>query len=212
MTAYDTKKTADYSPLVVHFTRARRMMRADLITEADPLYPYRTAPALERLSNILSTRTLYASPMPFLSRNPHAVCFSECIWDGLIALADQYSPYGLVFSKHLIFEKGGGPALYIRGDKVRDLGPTIPESIEPFVAPFDPYEVLRRGTPLDFLHEREWRLSQNLSFEYGDIKYVLVQTIGDARVIMERIGTDRIPMNKFLPIDVSRTIKDAWWP
>jgi hypothetical protein len=211
-TEYDTKKTADYSPLVVHFTTGRRMVRANLISEGTPLFAYRTSTALERLRNILSSRTIYASPMPFLPHDMKAVCFSECIWEGLISLANQYSPYGIVFNKRLIFTKGGGPALYIRGDLLRNLGTNVPETIEPFVAPFDPYEVLRRGTPLDFLHEREWRLSTDLNFEYQDIQYILVQTIDDARAIVHSIGSNQLPEDKFLPIDVSRKIKEAWTP
>ncbi len=187
-------------------------MRVDLISNEEPLFPFRRAPALDRLTNILSTRTIYASPMPFLPNNPRAVCFSECIWDALISLTDQYSPYGIVFSKNLIFNKGGGPALYVRGDNVRNLGGKIPASLEPFVAPFDPYEVLKPGVPLDFLHEREWRLNTNLTFEYDDTKYILVKTIDDARSIVHHIGSERLPENKFLPIDVSRTIKNAWGP
>jgi hypothetical protein len=106
--SFDTLHTADYSPLVVHFTKGERMVREDIVGEDDPLFPHRLTTARERLINILVTKTIHASPMPFLPTEQRAVCFTECIWDGLNGLADHYSSYGIVFSKRLIFDGGGG--------------------------------------------------------------------------------------------------------
>jgi hypothetical protein len=186
------------------------MVMADRIETSHPLFAFKTATARDRLLSILRTKTIHASPMSFVPGNPSAVCFTECIWGGLASLAEQYSPYGVVFSKHLIFGKGGGPALYVRGDTLRDLGANIPASIKPFIAPFDPEAVLTPGVPLDWLHEREWRLSSSLAFEYSDIQYVLVESIRDATSVVHEIGAQRLPDEKLIPIEVHRNIKRAW--
>ena len=186
------------------------MVREDLILEEDLLFPHRQSSARDRLLGILKNRTIYASPMPFLPTECRAVCFSECIWDGLTGLAAKYSPYGVVFSKRLIFDSGGGPALYLRGDALLATGDQIPPLLHPFIAPFDPEAVLKPGVRLDWLHEREWRVPASLSFGYADIQYVLVESIDDARSVVHEIGAQFLPESKLIPIDVSRTIQSAW--
>src|SRR5438045_3933931 len=135
MPSFDTLRTPDYSPLVVHFTASRQMVGHRMIQDGHPLFSHLQATAQERLRSILAERTIYASPMPFLPTQCEAVCFTECIWDGLNFLADNYSSYGLVFSKRLIFDAGGGPTLYLRGDTLREFGETIPREVHPFIAP-----------------------------------------------------------------------------
>lgn len=212
MITYYTRKTPDYSPLVVHFTKEadRKMVRDDLIDESHPLFAHKNSAAIERLKSILEFKTIYASPMPFLPNNRSAVCFSECIWDALVDLARVYSPYGIVFSKRLVFEKGGGPALYIRGDTLKLVQQNIPSDLEPLVAPFDPMGVMKPGVKLDFLHEREWRLPRPLTFEYTDVKYVVVASVPDVIQVMQHIGTQHISVDRFIPMDVYRTIVTEW--
>jgi hypothetical protein len=150
--------------------------------------------------------------MPWLPNSPKAVCFTECIWDALIPLTEVYSTYGLVFQKRLIFDKGGGPALYVRGDQLKRLieARTIPADLEPFIAPFDPTAVLRREVRIDFIHEREWRLPFPFSFEYSDLEYVLVQSIEDATSIVHQIGSERLPESKLIPLNTYEEIRKAW--
>lgn len=47
MPSFDTLKTADYSPLLVHFTKDQQMHMSGLITEEDPLFTFREVPAIE---------------------------------------------------------------------------------------------------------------------------------------------------------------------
>jgi hypothetical protein len=100
--------------------------------------------------------------------------------------------------------------LYIRGDILRSLGVNLPAEIEPFVVPFDPGAVLKPPIRLDWLVEREWRLPSSLSFEYHDIEYVIVGTINDASNVVNVIGTQNIPMEKVIPMEVYETIKKSW--
>ena len=67
-----------------------------------------------------------------------AVCFTECVWDALIAHGIRYSSYGVVFSKGAVFQAGGGPALYIRGDILQSEIDSLPQALKAFVVPFDP--------------------------------------------------------------------------
>jgi hypothetical protein len=208
--AFDTLQTPDYSPLIVHFTKGERMVREDIVGQGDVLFPHRQATARERLLSILLTRTIHASPMPFLPTEQRAVCFTECIWEGLNSLAEHYSSYGVVFSKRLIFDGGGGPALYVRGDTLAAIGAAIPQDLHAFIAPFDPEARLRVGVRLDWLQEREWRLPHDLQFEYADIEYVLVESVEDATSIVHEVGAHQLPENKMIPMDVYRNIRAAW--
>jgi hypothetical protein len=148
--------------------------------------------------------------MPFLPTNKRAVCFTECIWEGLAKLASEYSSYGIVFSKRLIFDLGGGPALYLRGDSIVAVGDRIPEPLHAFIAPFDPDARIRPGVPLDWLHEREWRLPNSLSFTYANIEYVLVESIPEATEFVRQFGAQQLPESKIIPMEVYRNIKHAW--
>jgi hypothetical protein len=187
-------------------------MRPDLCLEGDPLFPFKQASAFDRLQNILSTQTIHPSVMPWLPNNPKAVCFTECIWDALIRLSESYSSYGVVFSKKTIFDKGGGPVLYIRGDHLAALieNRTIPASLEPFIQPFDPTANIRTGVRIDFLHEREWRLPLALTFEYSDLQYVLVNSIDEATNIVHTIGSRNLPEEKVIPLSIYEEIRNAW--
>lgn len=196
----------------MHFTKKRKFARSYLIKEGDPLFSFKKASAIDRLMNILKTKTIHPSPMPFLPRSPKAVCFTECIWDSLIRLAEVYSPYGLVFNKRLICDKGGGPALYLRGDLVKELGGAIPPAIEPFIEPFDPKAVLKQGVRVDYVHEREWRLLSPLTFEYADLEYVLVDSMKEATDVVREIGLQNLPERKLIPLKIYDEIRKAWGP
>ena len=208
---YYTRRTADYSPLLVHFTASRRMVREASIQPEHPLYPHRQNKAIDRLINILVTKTIYASPMPFVE-DFSAVCFTECVWDSLMTHADRYSSYGVVFSKRTVFQAGGGPALYVRGDILQSQLSVLPDALKAFVVPFDPSAVLQPHVPQDWIHEREWRLPGPISFDYADVNYVLVESLGDAERVIQTVGTMNVPAHKFIPMETYRTIRNAWSP
>jgi len=205
-----TEKTPDYSPLIVHFTKKRKMEMGRLIKEGHPLYAFRSSEPFDKLMSILQSRTIHASPMPWVPDNPPAVCFTECLWDALTRLASSYSSYGVVFRKDMVFRKGGGPVLYVRGDIMKNLWKDIPPSLVPFIMPFDPEAVIQPGVRLDFLHEREWRLPDSLKFEFSDIQYVIVQSLEDARRVVHQIGAQYLPEEKLIPMEVYEHIRKAW--
>ena len=61
--------------------------------------PFVDSGAKDRLINILETKIVYGSPMPWLPNNPQAVCFTECVWDALEEHTRSYSSFGVVFKK-----------------------------------------------------------------------------------------------------------------
>ena len=212
MTSYYSRKTPDYSPLLVHFTRDsknRKMVRENDIPSDHPLHEHKQGTAIDRLVNILKTRTIHSSPMP-LAGDASAVCFTECVWEGLVKQVTRYSPYGVVFSKKAVFEKGGGPALYLRGDILQQELDHLPASLKAFVVPFDPDGLIQPGIIQDWIHEREWRLPAAFAFDYADIKYVLVESIQDADAIIQQVGTMNIPADHYIPMAVYRTIRQEW--
>ena len=212
MTSYHTRKTPDYSPLLVHFTRdgnQRRMVRENDIPTDHPLHEHKQKSSIERLTSILTTRTIYASPMPLVG-DASAVCFTECVWDALVAHGSRYGSYGVVFSKETIFQAGGGPALYVRGDILQGEMDTLPLALKPLVVPFDPDGLVQPGVIQDWIHEREWRLPASFTFEYADIRYVLVESIADADHIIRLVETMNIPASRFIPMEVYRTIRQEW--
>ena len=71
---YYQSNQKDYSGLAVHFVRDTRagnrpMSVNGLIQEGDPLYDQRYTSAFDKLVNILNTRTVFASPMPYVQEH-----------------------------------------------------------------------------------------------------------------------------------------------
>ena len=124
----------DFSNYVAHFTTDGKF-KGDNNTEVE----FEQMSAYDRLINILRSKTIKASNMPWTGAK--AVCFTESPWTSLLAHTQQYSPYGLGFSKKSLFDKHGGPAIYVRTDhyrKQRVEGSGFHKMLLPFVTPFSP--------------------------------------------------------------------------
>ena len=76
--------------------------------------------------------------------------------------------------------------------------------------PFDPEGLLQDGVTIDTLQERECRLPGQLAFEYSDLQYVIVDSIKDAMNVGLEIGAKDIPPENVIPMEVYRTIGNAW--
>lgn len=120
----------------------------------------------ELLKNILSEKSLKASETGYYHSKFHtkSVCFADLTVRGLQRHSKNYSPFGLSFLKELVFEKGGGPALYIREDLLRSNN-EIPDNLKPFINKIN-------INSFDFHHEREWRVPNDFKFEYNEISIV----------------------------------------
>ncbi len=210
MTSYDTLRAADYSPLLVHLIRDKELSSPQFIDANHPLHAFKKVGAKDRLINILVTRTIYGSPMPWLPDRPEAVCFTECVWESLHRHTGTYSSFGVVFNKRDIFKRGGGPALYVRGDALASVFSHVPQNVEALITPFDPEAVLKAGVRLDFLDEREWRLPGSLKFDYSEVECIIVDSIQDAHDVALKVGEQHLVQNKFISVESYEVIRRAW--
>ena len=152
------------------------------------MWSYKDMNAQEKLISILESKVIKASSMPWT--NARAVCFTECPWSSLMAHTQQYSAYGIGFSKRIVYAKHGGPVYYMRPDHFNG-GPVyymrpdhfkqqmknnaFDKYVLPFITPFSPaYRPKHmRGKyfqTVDYSHEREWRVPHDFPFAYEDIE------------------------------------------
>lgn len=100
----------DFSNYLVHFTKGSRPCSRSIYNPT--INVTKNINARDKLINILRTKTLLASRLPWVNSN--AVCFTECVWASLLEHASHYSCYGLGFKKEFIFQNNGNPVFYIR--------------------------------------------------------------------------------------------------
>jgi hypothetical protein len=96
----------------------------------------------------------------------------------------RYAPFGVGFSKQFIFDKNGGPVLYVRGDEWNQRH-LLPQPIRSRLVRFWPGAEAERGEILEegvasqseWLHEREWRVPADVEFSWPDVKFLIVPSI-----------------------------------
>ena len=213
MTSFDIYKSVDYSPFLIHLTRDTgdgegTITGESVMSPSHGLFAFRKSSAKEKLLSILKSKSIRSSPLPDLPNKPEAACFSETVWGSIRNLTGNFSSYGIGFNKKVIFEKGGGPVLYARGDIIQALSPSIPPKLEPFVKPFDPLgEWLEES---NFLYEREWRVPGTFGFEFSDIQFILVDSHSDASGIIRKFGPNNIPEDRVIVMESHRRVMDTW--
>lgn len=122
---------------------------------------------------------------PFGAVEP-VVCLTESTRPAVSALIREgrYTAWGIGFAKDHVFRQGGGPALYVRGDEWA-LMADMPEPLRSRAVRFwpganpDPGEQLCSDIlrPSEWLHEREWRVPGQLTFEWNDIAFLVIDDI-----------------------------------
>jgi hypothetical protein len=179
-----TPPQPDLSTTVVHLTGRSGTRRSDLPDEVAAMT------SEERLVNILHDQQIRAFPSFSVGVDDPVVCFSEATLEGIRYLvgarghAPRYEAYGISFPKQAVFDQGGGPALYVRGDEW-DLVQQLPARLrgrttrywpgadpEPGGASLRPeLESMSLWT-----NEREWRLvgAEGFCFTWDQIAHVLV--------------------------------------
>lgn len=169
--------------------------------------------ALERLISILEQRKIMASNVPWTNRT--AVCFTECPWGSLLRHAENYSPYGLGFSKRLVYSRHGNPVIYANPDLFHSQGWS--EKAYTYVTPFVPHYAPDnvkgrhpfRGKIVDYTHEREWRVPKDFGFQYSYIRFVVLKSVKDLERIPDDIVSE-IGIDKFIFMDVYKKIEELW--
>jgi hypothetical protein len=154
----------DISKYLIHFTR-------DTTDEN----------AFKRLQKIIRDKKLIGSSNK-IKGDHRCVCFSEAplssLQDGLVNenLYSKYSPFGIMVSKKLLFERGGRPVIYQPAPEYNEL----PHSYQWRHVTFE----LRNGLPFsDFTWEREWRIKcDELPFDCSNAKIVVRDSNWAARL------------------------------
>lgn len=201
----------DFSDYLVHFTTSRKP-----VGDTDPHNPalaFAGQTALERLIKMLTDKKIVASTMPWTGSR--AVCFTECPWSSLVDHTKQYSPFGIGFSKPFIFSRNGSPVFYVRPDQYNKQ--TWHDHLKAFVTPFWP--AYRPSTTFftshaftrtcDYTHEREWRVPQDLEFNYKQIEFVVLDKYEDMAKFPQNLK-DEIGRDKFLLMDNYKMIEKLW--
>jgi hypothetical protein len=169
---YDLPDVGDH---LIHFTgRIGRRINVDPAIEA--------MPAQERLLHILVDGVVRGFET-FGAEAP-VVCFTESVKASVMRLIrdGRYEPCGIGFSKQHVFDRKGGPALYVRGDEWSTATAVLPQPLRCRLVRFwpgaqaDPGEYLPNHllTASEWLHEREWRVPTELRFDWQDVKFLIV--------------------------------------
>lgn len=178
----------------------------------NPTNPYMRVPAIKRLENILKDKKILASILPWTGALK-AVCLTECPWTSLVEHTKQYSPYGVGFTKEFIFAKGGAPAYYVRPDYFRQQ--EWSNDAMTFVTPFWPEYATKeqkektKFKKCDYTHEREWRVPNDLEFDYSDIAFVILNDYNDIIQFPDEL-INVIGRDKFLLMDNYKKIETLW--
>ena len=169
---YDLPDVGDH---VIHFT-GRTGKKAEIELRIAQL------PAQERLVHIL-VEGVVRGFQTFNAGAPVA-CFSESTAAAIPKLIRErrYEPCGVAFSKQLVFDQNGGPALYVRGDEWAAVDAALPQPIRSRVVRFWPGAEADPGEDLpallqresQWLHEREWRVPTEFRFGWHDVKFLVV--------------------------------------
>jgi hypothetical protein len=180
---YDLPDVGDH---LIHFT-GRSGSSFDVPAEIRRLDPP------DRLAQILHDGTIRAFPTFGTSYRP-IVAFTESSEASVRRLITdrRYEPFGVGFSKQFIFDQGGGPVLYVRGDEWSAATGALPGPLRARLVRFWPGAERQPGDPLgaldapqlpdhlrtasEWLHEREWRVPHDVAFAWTDVKFLLVPT------------------------------------
>jgi hypothetical protein len=181
---YDLPDVGDY---LIHFTgrTGQRFEQPDDIRNLD---------APSRLAQILYQGTIRAVPTFGTGRRP-IVAFTESSQAAVRRLIAEgrYTPWGIGFSKQSIFERGGGPVLYVRGDEWDATAAQLPDPVRARIVRFWPGATWEEGDPVlfdgirqlsdtlknpsEWLHEREWRVPRDVTFGWDDVEFLIVPSL-----------------------------------
>lgn len=133
--------------------------------------------AFENLWKILIDKKLIGSGTTgFISGKRKAVCLQELplsaiaenlMYEKALGGKIRYSPFGVRFHKGFIYRKGGRPVIYEDKDVMKSL---LPEDeywriVDLKLVDIEAY--------VDWTHEREWRVPDELEFDYENIEVIV---------------------------------------
>lgn len=203
----------DFSAYISHFTKDGDFCHKVQAVEVDA---FRKMTAFERLCSILLMKEIKTSIMPWT--NTQGLCFTECPWSSLLDHTKNYSSYGIGFTKEFIYRNGGSPVSYVRFKLLNAINKYLSDnktkaSILQFLTPFSPdydTDYAKGKYPrVDYTHEREWRMVENLSFEYSDIAFIIIEKHEDFD-LLPRTFKDNFDRNKVIVMNNYRLVEELW--
>lgn len=171
------KSRTDITRLVTHLTKPKD------IDISNMNFSEINIKAVDNLIKILKDKKINGSTTSsgFIVGSTPAVCFQDAPLSGLIQniLYEnerrkndtteklRYCGTGLSFLKPFIFKKGGRPVIYDQTSKAKK---SLPPSEYWKIVNFD---LSKRSQYIDWSHEREWRLPNELIFDYRNVHVIL---------------------------------------
>jgi hypothetical protein len=172
LTTYNLPDLGDH---LIHFT-GRNGPKADDVDSA-----IKDLSGQKRLAKILEEGVIRG--FETFGGSAPVVCLTESVKESVTSLIAEgrYEPCGVGFSKQFIFDKQGGPALYVRGDEWETATSALPEPLRARLVRFWPGAEAEPGEDLpwylqsksEWLHEREWRVAGELRFCLADVKFLI---------------------------------------
>lgn len=203
----------DFSEFLSHFTKDGDYCNSN---QCPDVSPFRKMNAFQRLCSILNMKEIKASKMPWT--NLPGVCFTECPWSSLLAHTQNYSNYGIGFTKEFIYKNNGSPVFYMRKKIINIIEKYIKDSkiletILTNVTPYSPLyetEYMRHQIKLvDYTHEREWRIPTDLTFKYEDIKFLILARHEDYDFLPQEF-IEVFDRDKIIIMNNYRKIEELW--
>lgn len=209
----DRKNRPDFSMYLSHFTKDGDFCNGEQDVDVEA---FRRMTAFERLCSILEMKEIKASAMPWT--NTPGLCFTECPWSSLLIHTQQYSSYGIGFTKEFIYKNNGAPVIYMRKKFQNALKRSIRDKkalseilamTTPYSPSFETKSMRKQIKLVDYTHEREWRMTSNLHFEYKDIEFIIIAKHEDFDLLPQvfRKSFDR---SRIIVMDNYRLVEDLW--
>jgi hypothetical protein len=168
-------------PAILSFGMSRTDISDSLIHFTGPGDDWNKA--YQNLKSILSTLRIIAGTIMIKGQYP-CVCFTEApfpsLKQGLLNPDDysRYSPFGVMFQKAWVFEKGGRPVVYQTDEEYA----ALPESLRWRHVRYEP----NTSPPTDFTWEREWRIPcKELPFDPPEAKVIVPDSFWRSQLIRE---------------------------
>lgn len=181
--------------------KKRIIQRSDMASRITHLTRGKTSKeAFENLWKILVDKKLEGSSNTgFINGKRKAVCLQElplqAMAENLLyerSLGDKirYSPFGIRFSKQFIYKNGGRPVIYEDKNVMKKL---LPEEeywriVDLKLADIEAY--------IDWTHEREWRVPDELLFTYKNIEIIVPSDRYYRSLINRCIDAERLDILK----------------
>lgn len=203
----------DFSDYLSHFTKDGDFCN---VKQNVDIANFKAMNAFEKLCSILQMREIKASIMPWTGTL--GICFTECPWSSLLVHTKRYSSYGIGFTKEFIYREGGSPVFYMRFKLLNAIQKNIKDNqtkqtllklLTPYSPDFDTDYAKQKHTRVDYTHEREWRISSNLQFEYKDIAFLIIEKHEDYDSL-PMIFRENFDRNKIIVMDNYRLVEELW--